>query len=162
MPTNSHKSKRFYLYCWRPSLVEKIWELPYLVTGIILELTYILLRTRIFVKVEKKNSESSHVPLQPHDIKSITDRLLRYHAFWTIDSFTGWNEFYLFCLKVIVITVKRVSEFGMAIGSLFIIRECYRCGLYWLKVMALLLNFSSTYLIHEIYGQLKKKKEKCM
>ena len=33
-------------------------------------------------------------------------RLLPYHEFWAIDSFTGLNEIYLFWLKVIVITKK--------------------------------------------------------
>ena len=111
----------------------------------------------MFVKIERKNSESSHVPLQPHDIKSITESgaigssvvseeywitLLLYHEFLTIGSFTGSNKLYLFWLKVIVITVKRVSEFEMVTDSLFCIRECNRYCLNWLKVLALLLTFS--------------------
>ena len=103
--------------------------------------------------MEKKNSESSHVPLQSHDIKSITEsgtigssvvsekywtataaeilnsKALPYHELWTIDSFTGSNEIYLFCLKVIGIAVKGVSKIGMVIDSLFCIKECNRCCL---------------------------------
>ena len=84
--------------------------------------------------------------------------ILNFEAFaisWvsTIDGFTGSNEIYLFWLKVVVITVKGVSEFGMVIDSLFCIRECNRWCLYC---------YSSTYLIQEIHGQLKKKKEKWM
>ena len=76
-------------------------------------------------------------------------RLLPFREFWTIDIFSGSNEIYLFWLKVIVTTVKAVSEFGMVIDSLFCIRECNRCCLYWLKVMALLLKW-------EMYLELKK------